>query len=101
MPFFIPSHQGQKMQTFQKMLFFDLLGPAGVIFAVYALLAQIFGAGIPFGGFGRTRKVKCNMGCKKPPFLKNWLIYGIYGHIHRKGPIFTHAVRGICRVIYG
>ena len=33
--------------------------------------------------------------------LKNWLIYGIYGCIHRKRTIFSNAVWGVFTVICG
>ena len=49
----------------------------------------------------RSLWAKCGMGLRETQGRKNWLIYGIYGHIHRKGAIFSTAVRGVSRVICG
>ena len=44
-----------------------------------------FEAGMLFGGFSSTRVMKCylGLGLVETLMLKNWLIYGRYGHIHR------------------
>ena len=43
-----------------------------------------FVAGILLGGSGRTREAKSSLGSTETPILKKWLIYGMYGHIHRQ-----------------
>ena len=75
----------------KSVLFFDpFLGPAGLI-PQFACCWPYFVAGILFGGLSRTRGAKCNLGVS--------VLYGIYGHIHRKRAIFSNAVLGVSRVV--
>ena len=81
-----PPHQGQKIADF---LFGPLFRPAGVVFAVHALLA-LFWAGMLFGDVGRTRKAKCNLGCRKTLCLEKLAdLWHIWPHSQEEGHIHT------------
>ena len=104
MPFGSPPYQGlQNRELFSKkvsFIFLALFGSTGC-FLRFSCCWPYFAAGILFDGSGRTRKAKSNLGSTENPILKDWLIYGIYGHIHSKRAILSNAVWGVSRVICG
>ena len=99
-----PSSRTGKLQTFSKPIFLLLFdpfqGPPGR-FLRFQRCRPCFVAEILFDGSGRTRKAKSNSGLRETLILINWPIYGRYGHIPGTGARFTHAVRGVSRVICG
>ena len=55
-----------------------------------------------FGGFSSTRVTKSNLGLRENPYFEKLAdLWQIWPYSQVQGARFTHAVRGVSRVICG